>query len=229
MTLRTSLTLLTIVLMGSGCVTTQTQNPWPTDPLYDAPPPAADPEVDEWGKYRFTDTNVYRGNKPQRRGDHVVVHVAHSVRGAGSANTTTNRTSTAEAGISAMFGLEGAIPDIAGITPSASLSATDTNDYTGAGNTDRTGVLETVVTAKVLDVLANGYLVIGARQQVKINNEVDILWLYGVVDPRLIGSNNSIASQNVADLRMEYSGMGVIAGKQRPGWLTRVLDVIRPF
>ncbi len=231
MTRSTALTVLTLLSLGlSACVTTQTQSPWPTDPLYDAPPPPADPEVDEWGKYRFTDTNVYRGNKPDQRGDHVVVRVAHSVKGAGSANTSTSRESSAQAGITAFFGFETAIPEIApGIQPNASLGANDTTEYTGAGNTDRTGALQTVVTAKVLDVMPNGYLVIGARQQVKINNEVDILWLYGVVDPKLIGSDNSIASHNVADLRMEYSGMGVIAGKQRPGWLARVLDVIRPF
>jgi flagellar L-ring protein precursor FlgH len=49
------------------------------------------------------------------------------------------------------------------------------------------------------------------------------------VDPSLIGVDNSISSRNIADLRMEYSGMGVIAGKQRPGWLSRVLDIVQPL
>ena len=223
--------LFVVTLLSSGCATVQqAQSPWPADPMYDAPPPAASPEVDEWGQHRFSDTNVYRGNKPERRGDHVVVYVSHAVNGDSRAKTTVGRESSGSAEVTAFFGLETAIPQLTpGFKPSASVGGTDSNSYSGQGSTDRMGALQTVVTAKVLDVQANGYLIIGARQQVKINNEVDILWLYGVVDPRLIGSDNSISSRNVGDLRMEYTGLGVVAGKQRPGWLTRVLDVIRPM
>ena len=198
--------------------------------MYDAPPPPPDPNVDEYGQYRFTDSTLYRGNKPSRRGDHVVVLVTHAVTGDANATTSLKRKSESGAEITAFFGLETAIPELApGFTPSASLGGSDEHEYNGKGGTNRTGALQTVVTAKVLDVQANGYLVIGARQQVKINNEIDVLTLYGVVDPKLIDADNSIRSHNVSDLRMAYTGIGVVAGKQQPGWLSRVLDVVRPF
>jgi flagellar L-ring protein precursor FlgH len=215
----------------AGCATAmQPQSPWPEDPLYDAPPPAANPDVDEWGGYLFRDSNLYRGSKAGRRGDHVLVRVLHSVTGDSKATTSLSRESESEAGISAMLGLETMIPQLLpGVSPTASIKGNSSNGFTGQGGTNRLGMLRTDVTAKVLSVLPNGYLEIGARQQVKINNEVDILWLYGVVDPSLIGVDNSISSRNIADLRMEYSGMGVIAGKQRPGWLSRVLDIVQPL
>jgi flagellar L-ring protein precursor FlgH len=126
------------------------------------------------------------------------------------------------------MGLEGAMANI-GLTPAALIGATSTNDFDGSGGTKRSGELSGTVTAWVTDVLPNGLLVIGGRQAVKINNEVEVLALRGVVDPRAIDSSNTIASSSIADARVEYTGTGVVAGKQAPGWLTRALDVVWPF
>ena len=215
----------------SGCATTtQTTSVWPQDTLFDAPPPPRESAVDEWGQYHFTETTVYTGIKADRVGDLVVIRVSHSVNADSTATTSSNRTSTAEAAIETFLGIETVIPEIApGFTPTASIGGSDTNQYSGDAGTNRSGRLQTTVTAKVLSVQPNNYLVVGARQQVKINNEVEIMWLFGLVDPRMIDPDNTISSRNIADLRMEYSGMGVVAEKQRPGWLTRALDVIRPF
>jgi len=35
--------------------------------------------------------------------------------------------------------------------------------------------------------------------------------------------------ENLADARIEFYGEGVVAEKQKPGWLTRILDNIWPF
>jgi flagellar L-ring protein precursor FlgH len=226
-----SLVALVATLALSGCATTtQTTSVWPQDTLFDAPPPPRESVVDEWGQYHFTETTVYTGIKADRVGDLVVIRVSHSVNADSTATTSSNRTSTAEAAIETFLGIETVIPEIApGFTPTASIGGSDTNQYSGDAGTNRSGRLQTTVTAKVLSVQPNNYLVVGARQQVKINNEVEIMWLFGLVDPRMIDPDNTISSRNIADLRMEYSGMGVVAEKQRPGWLTRALDVIRPF
>jgi flagellar L-ring protein precursor FlgH len=78
-------------------------------------------------------------------------------------------------------------------------------------------------------VLPNGHLVVAGRQAVKINNEVEILGLRGIVDPRSILANNTVLSTAIADARIEYGGTGVVAAKQRPGWLSRILDTVSPF
>jgi flagellar L-ring protein precursor FlgH len=38
-----------------------------------------------------------------------------------------------------------------------------------------------------------------------------------------------VESTQLADSKVEYYGKGVLADKQRPGWLTRLLDNIWPF
>ena len=229
MTLRTALTIA-ITLSLTGCATTQsTSAGWPQDALFDAPPPPRESAVDQWGQYHFTDTTVYTGIKADAVGDLVVIRVSHAVNADSKATTSSNRTSTAAAEIEAFLGLETLIPADAGFQPTAKIAGSDTSNYSGDGGTNRTGRLQTTVTAKVLATQPNGYLLVGARQQVKINNEIEIMWLFGLVDPRMIDPDNTISSRNIADLRMEYSGMGVVAEKQRPGWLARALDVVRPF
>ena len=65
--------------------------------------------------------------------------------------------------------------------------------------------------------------------QVLINNERQHILLSGVIRPEDIQQDNSIASNLIADIRVAYSGTGVITDKQRPGWLGRIIDVVWPF
>ena len=109
------------------------------------------------------------------------------------------------------------------------LDALAENSFDGSGGTNRAGSLSGTITARVLRVLPNGHLVVAGRQAVKINNEVEILGLRGIVDPRSILANNTVLSTSIADARIEYGGTGVVAGKQRPGWMSRILDTVSPF
>ena len=51
----------------------------------------------------------------------------------------------------------------------------------------------------------------------------------GLVRSQDIGPDNAVPSTYLADARIEYYGKGVIADKQRPGWLTRILENVWPF
>jgi len=128
-----------------------------------------------------------------------------------------------------LFGLKTQIAKLPEGGPSMSIGTTTKNDYTGTGGTDRAGKVSGTLTTRVVQVLGNGHLVVFGRQDVRINNETEVLAVTGIVDPRSIGTDNSVPSSAVADLRVEYAGMGVVAGKQRPGWFTRILDVVTPF
>ena len=198
------------------------------DPAYQTPLASPAPIVDSDGGIRVTANSLYSGRRAIDIGDLVTIQIAHSTAADSSANTKLSRKSEASIGISAMLGLEGALANI-GLTPSALIAATGKNDFDGAGGTNRSGALSATLTARVVDVESNGILVIGGRQAMKINNEVQILTLRGRVDPRSIGADNTVSSTQIADARIEYSGMGVVASKQRPGWLSRILDLISPF
>jgi flagellar L-ring protein precursor FlgH len=50
-----------------------------------------------------------------------------------------------------------------------------------------------------------------------------------MVRPKDISADNIILSTYIADARIAYSGSGVVNDRQRPGWLTRILDIVWPF
>ncbi len=223
--------LLILVLAASlcGCATTGYRaGNFTADPAYERVLPTPPPMVDADGGIRVTEASLYSGRRAIEIGDLVTIRIAHSTAADSSADTKLGRKSDASIGIKAMLGLEGALAQI-GLTPEALISASGSNNFEGTGGTARSGALTATLTARVVDVEGNGILVIGGRQAVKINNEVQILSLRGRVDPRSIDSDNSVSSSQIADARIEYSGMGVVASKQRPGWLSRILDLVTPF
>ena len=63
----------------------------------------------------------------------------------------------------------------------------------------------------------------------KVNNETQIITVSGIVRPMDIDTDNRIKSTYIADALIEYTGRGVIAEKQKPGWGSRVVDIIWPF
>ncbi len=181
------------------------------------------------GGFVYGGGSLYSPRKARQIGDLVTIRVVQSTAADTTAGTNLKRKSDMSASVSALFGLETVIADIPGGGPSLSLGATTKNDFDGTGGTNRAGSLSGTLTARVVELLPNGHLVVLGKQAVKINNEVEVLAIRGVVDPRSIAADNSVFSTAIADARIEYGGTGVVAGKQRPGWFSRVLDMVSPF
>jgi flagellar L-ring protein precursor FlgH len=110
-----------------------------------------------------------------------------------------------------------------------SLSATSKNDFEGKGDSAANNVFNGTITVTVIDVLANGNLVVSGEKQIGINQGSEFVRLSGVVDPRFILANNSVSSTQVADARLEYRGAGYIDEAQTIGWLSRVFMSVMPF
>ena len=50
-----------------------------------------------------------------------------------------------------------------------------------------------------------------------------------MVRPQDIKSDNTIQSDLIAEARIEYTGSGVVADKQSPGFGVRAMDHVWPF
>ena len=85
------------------------------------------------------------------------------------------------------------------------------------------------ITATVVEVLANGNLVIAGEKQIGIRRNSEVLKFTGVVDPAQIQPGNVISSTQVADARLDYRGGGYIEEAQVKGWLSRFFDSFSPF
>jgi flagellar L-ring protein precursor FlgH len=99
----------------------------------------------------------------------------------------------------------------------------------GSGATVRSESIDLLVAAVVTDVLPNGNLVIAGSQEVRVNAELRILTIAGIVRPSDIGAENTISYDRIAEARISYGGRGRITEVQQPGYGQQVLDAVLPF
>ena len=96
----------------------------------------------------------------------------------------------------------------------------------GEGSTSRSSNLITRLTATVTDVLPNGNLVIQGEREIRMNEENQLIRLSGVIRPSDVSADNTISSTLIADARIELTGKGPIAQRQREGILTQLIRLL---
>jgi len=101
--------------------------------------------------------------------------------------------------------------------------------WSGKGESDRSGQITASIGARVTNVLPNGNITIYGKREMKVSEELQIITVSGIIRPEDIGGDNRVKSTYLADARIEYSGKGVHADKQSPGWGIRILDKVWPF
>jgi flagellar L-ring protein precursor FlgH len=99
----------------------------------------------------------------------------------------------------------------------------------GSGRTERSESIELSVAAVVGEVLPNGNLIINGSQEVRVNAELRILTIAGIVRPQDIGPNNTIPYERIAEARISYGGRGRLTEVQQPPYGQQVLDNVLPF
>jgi flagellar L-ring protein precursor FlgH len=168
--------------------------------------------------------------KARRVGDILTIKIVENSSATNKASTETSRASTLDAGLENFFGLETNYSTTSPFfNPFGSVKGGFASDFDGSGATKRSNAFTAYMTARIVEVLPNGNLIIQGNREVRVNNENQIITLTGMIRPRDISSNNVIQSTYLADARISYSGSGIINERQRPGWLTRILGKVWPF
>ena len=168
--------------------------------------------------------------KARLKGDTVTVVITETASASKSATTSTARTTALSAGVPNFMGLETNMTGIKNWMDLSKLLTADTSSkYDGNGSTTRKENLNATITARVVDVLANGNLLIEGRRNVMVNHEDQIIVLEGTVRPKDISPDNVVSSAQIADARITYSGKGIVSDRQQPGWLMNIIDKVWPF
>ncbi len=166
-------------------------------------------------------------------GDTVTVVISEKTSATKEATTSTSRTSNNDIAIKKFLGLplKFGMSDFLGQGQpfKPELASNYDSAFDGAGTTKRSGQFSASLTARVVEVLLNGNLIIEGKKDTILNNEHQYLVLSGIIRPEDLSVDNRVDSNLIADARIEYSGRGVIADEQRPGWMIRILDNVWPF
>jgi flagellar L-ring protein precursor FlgH len=163
-----------------------------------------------------------------RPGDVLTVKIAIKDRASLDSSANRSRDSKLGASGSLNFGLDAFGMKKAGDATADASVGTNTSSE-GRGRVTRSETIELLVAATVTDVLENGNLMISGSQEVRVNFEVRVLTVAGIVRPRDIATDNSVSYDRIAEARVSYGGRGRSIEVLQPGWGHQLVDLIAPF
>jgi flagellar L-ring protein precursor FlgH len=169
-------------------------------------------------------TDLYRDPRAQRVGD--IVTVVISMQDKAKLDNKTDRSRDSQI----KFGLD-FLANISGFGDSGKTTGNlNSNTSTkGAGQIDRAEDIKLSVAAIVTDLLPNGDLMISGSQEVRVNAEMRVLTVGGIVRSRDISRGNTISYEKIAEARISYGGRGRLTDVQQPGWGHQIYDTVAPF
>ncbi len=157
--------------------------------------------------------------------DIVTIVVADRASAVARGTTNSARKSSARAGIGALLGpteVGGRAADLARLGGESELQ--------GEGETSRSSVLMTTLSARVTNVLPNGNLVVEGGKDIWINSERQHVSVRGVIRWNDLGAGNMVRSDRLSQLEVRVNGKGVVGDAvRRPNFLYRLLLGLLPF
>ncbi|MDM9618998.1 flagellar basal body L-ring protein [Rhizobium sp. AC44/96] len=121
--------------------------------------------------------------------------------------------------------------NVMGWNPSSKTDVTYGSDTStdGKGKIDRSETLKLMVAAVVTGILENGNLVISGSQEVRVNQEIRILNVAGIVRPQDVNADNQISYEKIAEARISYGGRGRLMEVQQPPRGQQAVDLFSPL
>jgi len=157
--------------------------------------------------------------------DLLVILVTDKASAAASGTTKTKRDSSANSSINSALGPTKSVGALANLLK---LSTNTTLNADGA--TNRETSFTTSLSARVTQVLPNGFLVVEGSKAVTVNSENQLISVRGIVRPVDLTTGNSIQSDHIAQLEVRMNGKGVVGDAvRRPFFLYRLLLGLLPF
>jgi flagellar L-ring protein precursor FlgH len=158
--------------------------------------------------------------KARRVGDVLTIVLNESTNAAKTAVTKTAKTTTVANTGPTIFGKTITTKGV----PILNTTMNGADSFDGEGSSAQSNSLAGSLTVTVMDVQANGNLVVQGDKTLKLNQGDEFVHISGVIRPADIATNNTVTSDRLADARISYSGKGVVDSSNRMGWLARFFN-----
>ena len=190
----------------------------------DAQPRIAGPAHGSIYRTAFGAQALFEDRRPRQVGDILTIVVSENINASKNSAADASRTGSA----TSVLGL---VPKLLSglVSSDQDADASGKNVISAKGGANSRNTFNGVITVTVVELLANGNLLVSGEKQMLINQGTEYIRFSGVVNPRTVGANNSVLSTQVADARIEYSAKGYIDEAQTMGWLQRVFLNVLPF
>lgn len=168
--------------------------------------------------------NLFRDPRATRVGDVLTVTMDMDEKATLGNNSDLKNEATVANGFTATAGI-GSSPS----TVAPQLNINSTTESKGTTSIDRSDKIRVSVAAVVTGVLPDGNLLISGTQEVRVNQELRILDVAGVVRPRDISKDNTIPYTKIAEARISYGGRGRMSEMVQPNLGHQIYNALKPF
>lgn len=164
--------------------------------------------------------DLYDDTKPRGIGDIVTVLLEEKTQAKKSASSDLDKSTDLSMDPLALGGQEIKIGE-----RNLSYEVSNANKFAGSTSADQSNSIKGSISVEVIDVLANGNLLVRGEKWLTLNTGDEYIRVSGTVRPDDISQENTIASTRIANARIQYSGTGERQDVQEQGWLARFFNV----
>lgn len=191
------------------------------DPFAAAPPPIQPTSAGTIFQIGQGYSGLVTGTRARSLGDMVTIILVEA--------TSTNKSTQGRTNREGSFGIT---PPASGpldfLNPEA-LKAAAEGSFTGGGNAAQQSRLNGAVAVTIAAIYPNGTAEVIGEKQMNFSQGDEWVQFAGRIRLVDIDGDNRLASSQVANARIIYSGKGAVQQASRPGWLSRFFGLISPF
>jgi flagellar L-ring protein precursor FlgH len=224
---------LALVLLAAGCA----NHPGQFDPKAEMAPPvypahhlrkAAPTSASLFVSQR---SDLFTDLRAAMVGDIITVEIVENASAKKKSDSKAERTNEFEAGIPQLLGYTPKdLPFMKSKADSAKLIAADfKSSHNATGEIKKSDSMTASIGCTVIEVSPTGNMFVRGSREIEVNGETQFIILQGMVRPNDVTAANTVLSSQLADVKIRYTGRGVLTDKQKPGWLASLLDSIWPF
>ena len=158
-------------------------------------------------------------------GDIITVLLDESTQAARTSNTDLSRESK-NTGLPS--GLSTEVGKVSPFLQGIDLSSSNLTSK-GKGVADQKATLKGSVAVTVVEVLANGNLMVRGEKKLGLAEGTEVIQVSGIIRPQDVGPNSTVQSLRLANAQISYRGNGDVANAAKAGWGTSALHRFWPF
>jgi flagellar L-ring protein precursor FlgH len=198
------------VAMCSCAVTPDTsiQQPMTAKPAFIPPPEAKNGAIFNKAAYK----PLFEDRRARAIGDIITIQITENTSASKQGSSSASKSGSIEASAGTFLGK---------VIPNSSFSAENSIDYEDQSALNSGNTFSGILSVTVIDVLANGNLVVSGEKQIALDKGNEFVRFSGVINPDYIRLGNVVPSSQVADARIEYRTNSRLDAAQVASILTR--------
>ena len=155
---------------------------------------------------------MFEDRRPRFVGDILTINIVEKTSATKAGSNQSSKAGSVKGSVANSFGSP---------LPNAALEASSSNSLDEKAGADASNKFNGSVGVTVMDVLPNGNLVVSGEKQVAFDKGTEFVRFSGVVNPDNISQGNVVASNRVADARIEYRSNSKMDAAQALSILSR--------